>query len=312
MTDANIVFLISLTIIFIGYLLKRVNIITEENGDVIAKLIFNITLPSVILSVISETNLDTSLLLIPLIHILYGILMAFLGLLLFRNHPRNIKGLLIMSIVGFNVTHFSFPLVEGIWGAEGMKYIALVDAGNAFTVFILCYILGSVYSPNNEDNNGSKINFKKIISKLKKSVPIWSYLIAISINLSGIEMPIFFTNLVGILARANTALSLLLLGTFLNFKFEKSEWKIMLKSLFMRYGIGLLIGISLFFILLNFSFPELFRKILAISLVLPMGLAVIPYSVELNYNKKLITMISNLCILISFSLVWILVLVLNG
>ena len=39
MTDANIVFLISLTIIFIGYLLKRVNIITEENGDVIAKLV---------------------------------------------------------------------------------------------------------------------------------------------------------------------------------------------------------------------------------------------------------------------------------
>ncbi|MGV9173434.1 MAG: AEC family transporter, partial [Promethearchaeia archaeon] len=53
MTDPNLVFFLSLAIILIGYLIKRANIISEEEGKGIAKLIINVTLPALIFDVIT-------------------------------------------------------------------------------------------------------------------------------------------------------------------------------------------------------------------------------------------------------------------
>jgi predicted permease len=311
MADANIVFLLSITIISIGYLIKRLKIIEEKDGNIIAKIIFNITLPAVILKITSTLNFQLSLILLPVINISFGILMAIIGLILFRNQPKNIKGLMIMTVIGFNVAHFSFPLIEGIWGEQGLQIIALIDAGNAFTIFVLCYIVSSIFSPKNQEE-GKKVNLKYVLKRLVKSAPLMSYFIALTINFSGITLPSFIMDLLDIIARANTALSLLLLGIFLNFKFERTEWISIIKVLIIRYVFGLGVGLSLFFFLPPTHFDHLFRIIVTISLILPIGLAVIPFSVEFEYNQRLVTILVNLTIIISFALMWILIIILDG
>lgn len=311
MADVNYVFFLSLIIIALGYMIKRLNIITEENGKVVAKVIFNITLPAVILNVMSTIVFSLSLILLPLVNVMFSLGMFVIGLILFKNRPRKIKGLALMTLIGFNVAHFSFPLVEGIWGQDGLRYIALVDVGNAFTIFVVCYLVGSIFS-SNIDADHLNIDVKHIAKQLLKSAPLLSYILALVLNFSGVILPIFFKDLISVLARANTALSLLLLGIYLNFKFEKAEWNIILKVLFTRYSIGLIIGLSLFFLLPLYQFDHLFRIIIAISLILPAGLAVIPFTVEFEYDQKLASMILNLTIIISFILIWILILFLNG
>jgi hypothetical protein len=237
--------------------------------------------------------------------------MAISGIILFRKEPKNIKGLMIMTIIGFNVAHFSFPLIEGIWGEQGLQIIALIDAGNAFTIFVLCYIVSSIFSPRNQEE-GKRVNLKYILQRLVKSAPLMSYFIALTINFSGIILPNFITDLLDIFARANTALSLLLLGIFLNFKFERTEWISIFKVLIFRYLFGLGVGLSLFFWLPSTQFDHLFRIIVTISLILPIGLAVIPFSVEFEYNQRLVTILVNLTIIISFALMWILIIILDG
>ncbi len=54
--------------------------------------------------------------------------------------------MLTMMIPGFNIGMFAYPLVEGIWGKEGLKYFGMFDVGNAFVIFVLCYMIGSYYS----------------------------------------------------------------------------------------------------------------------------------------------------------------------
>ena len=306
MTDVNIVFLISLTIIAIGYFLKSTKVLTEENGETIARIIFNLTLPAVILKVTSTITFEITLILLPIITILFALFMVLIGLVVFKKYPKNMKGLLIMSIIGFNVANFSFPLIEGVWGESGLQLIAMVDAGNAVSIFIICFTMGRIYSPKSE-NNENKINFKIMMSSLLKSVPLISYIVAIIINISGILIPFFLSELIDMVSRANSPLALLLLGVFLNFKFQKDQWMMIGKSLLIRYMIGLGCGLLLFFLLPAIFFSELFRIIIIISLILPVGLAVIPFSVELEYNKKLMTIIVNLSILISFGLMWILI-----
>ena len=311
MADVNTTFILTLCIIAIGYGLKRIHVLKEENGVVISKLIFNITLPATILKFTSTVEIELSFILLPLITISFSCIMAALGLFMFKKYSRGLKGTLIMTMIGFNIANFSFPLVEGIWGASGMQFITLIDAGNAFSIFVLCYLLGSIFSPKNQAEDTS-INAKYILNRLVRSVPLISYIIALTINFSGIVLPSLLTDLIDILARANSALVLLLIGVFLNFKFERREWLNILKVLILRYGMGLLAGILIFNLLPQDQFSFLFRIIITISLILPVGLAVIPFSVEFDFDQKLITMLVNLSMIISFVLLWILVLFLNG
>ena len=310
MADVNVIFLTSILIVAIGYLIKKLKILKETDGETVAKIIFNVTLPAVILKFTTTIQFELSLVILPVISIAFGIIMAFLGIVIFRNHPIHIKGAMIMTMVGFNVANFFFPLVEGIWGQAGMQYIALVDAGNAFTIFVLCYILSTIFSPKNQED-AVKINIKFVLNRLIRSAPLLSYIVAIVINLSGIIIPSFFSDLIDVIARANTALALLLLGIFLHLKFGKSEWASIIKVLVIRYSIGLLVGLSLFFLLPPSIFNPLFRIIICLSLILPVGLAVIPFSVENGYDQKLVTMVVNLTIIISFGLIWVLILVLK-
>jgi len=310
-SDVNTTFIITLVIIGIGYILKRVKVLKEENGFVISKLIFNITLPATILKFTSSVDINISYILLPLISIIFSTFMALLGFLSFRKYPRNLKGALIMTMVGFNIANFSFPLVEGIWGDAGMPYIALIDAGNAFSIFVLCYLIGSIYSPKNQEEQRT-INLRYIFNRLIRSTPLISYIVALTINFTNLVIPTLLTDLIDLLARANSALVLLLLGVFLNFKFDKNEWLNILKILVLRYGMGLIAGFFIFTFFPQEQFSFLFRIMITLSLILPVGLAVIPFSVEFNYEQKLITMLVNLSMIISFILLWIMVLFLNG
>ena len=85
-----------------------------------------------------------------------------------------------------------------------------------------------------------------------------------------------------------------------------------LKVLIIRYSFGLCVGLLLFFLLATYQYNHLFRIIITISLILPVGLAVIPFSTEFGYDEKLVSIITTISIIISFFLMWILILLLNG
>jgi hypothetical protein len=149
---------------------------------------------------------------------------------------------------------------------------------------------------------------KEIGKNLLKSIPLMSYIIAIIINVvlnvSGASLPVFFSDVLTTLSSANAALMLLLLGIYLNFKFEKSEWSIVLKILIIRYGFGIIIGLILFFTL---PFTDLYRLIVLIMLVLPPGMTLLPYIIEFEYNEKVVGMVVNISIFISFILMFFLI-----
>ena len=308
MANANYVFLLSLSIITIGYIVKKLKIITEDNGKVLVKVIFNITLPAVILKVVSSFELNFSLFLLPIISLVFSIFILIICYFLFRNKPKHIKGIILITVIGFNVGNFAFPLIEGIWGEEGLQYIAMLDIGNAFVIFGIINIIAAIFSPNN-DNENRKITVKYIGLRLIKSVPLMSYIFALSINLSGLSLPIFVLDFLDILSRANMALSLLALGIFLNFKFKKSEWNNIIKILIIRYIFGFTIGLTLFLLL---PFDLLYRTIVFICLILPMGMGTILFAVEFEHDDKIAGIVGNLTIIISFILIWIIVIIVGA
>ncbi|WP_078543315.1 AEC family transporter [Litchfieldia alkalitelluris] len=297
MENFNQQFLYAVMIIALGYLLKRCNIIKEQDGEGLSRIIFNLTLPALIIVTFNDLKIDISLILLIFSGFIYGIFSAVLGLLVFRNEPRKTKGMMAMLVPGFNIGLFAYPLVEGIWGKEGIKYFGMFDVGNAFIVFGVSYLIGSYYSAENV-----KLDMKSISTKMVKSIPFMTYIIVFVLNLIGVHLPTFFLETSEIISLANMPLALLLLGIYLNFTFDRGNSKLILKFLAIRYGVGLTLGILLFMIL---PFENMFKYTLLIGFILPTSVSVLPYSVEFDYNRKFVGTISNLTILISFFLLWV-------
>jgi predicted permease len=306
-STTNITLLTSLIIILIGYFIKRYHIITEAEGKVLSKVILYITFPALIFDTVSELQISYSLLVLPFIPLVFCLLLFGICYLLFRNQPAQIKGVLFMAATGFNIGLFAYPIIESIWGKEGLQYVAMFDLGNAFVVLALSYSLGSVFSPTHT-GSGKTIDSRYILKKLATSVPLISYSAALVLNMAVISFPLLVTQVISVVARANMALVLLLLGIYLNFRQDKSYLKQLYALLSIRFGLALLTGLILFYTL---PFNPLYRTIVLIALVLPVGLTVIPFSDEFGYNTRFAGAIANSSILISFVLMWGLILGFN-
>src|SRR5690606_31879674 len=125
------------------------------------------------------------------------------------------------------------------------------------------------------------------------------------LNLSHIKLPEMVINVASTISQANMPLCLLLLGLYLNFKFEKQFLKPMIKFLTFRYGVGLLIGVTLFFLL---PYEAMFRYTVLIGLLLPVASSVIPFAVEFKYSNesiRLIATITNITILVSIVILYV-------
>ncbi|MDR7237650.1 AEC family transporter [Neobacillus drentensis] len=292
-------FLYIIIIIALGYLLKRLNILKEKDGEVISKIIFKISLPALVLVTFDSVKIETSLILLPVIVLIYGLITACLGLLVFKNEERELKGSFLM-LSGFNVGLFAFPLVFAIWGMEGLTYFSMFDVGTSFVVFGIAYILGSYFSAE-----GLKLKPIEILKKLGKSIPLMTYLIASILNFSHIQLPDTNINVASTISKANMPLSLLLLGLYLNFKLDKQFIKPMLKFLTFRYGLGLLFGFGLYLFL---PYNQMYRFTVLIGLLLPVAASALTFAVEFKYSTsstRLIATISNITILISIAILYI-------
>lgn len=297
MDNFNEQFLFSISIIALGYILKRFDIIREREGEGMTRIVLNVTLPCLIIVSFSDMVIQPSLLFLSLVAVIYGVFIALVGLFVFRGNQRQTKGMMTMVLPGFNIGLFAFPLVEGIWGTEGLKYFGMFDVGNSLVVFGVSYIIATYFAAGDV-----KPDYRQVGKKISKSIPLLTYVGVMMLTLFNLRLPEYVLDVSGIISQANMPLSLLVLGIYLNFQFDKSNLKLVGKYLAYRYGIGLAVGLGFFWLL---PMGEMVRYTLLVGLLLPITTTTLAYSVEFGYNTRLIGTLSNMTMIISFILLWI-------
>lgn len=302
MSDSNQIFLISLGIIIIGFLLKHWKIIHHGDGKGLSRIVLNFTFPALILSKVRKMPLDASVLYLPLICFGFCIVLITLAFFIFRNKEAKEKGLLIMAMGGFNIGLFAYPIVEGIWGAKGLQYIAMFDIGNALIILGVGYFIGDYFSPFRLKD--SKADLKYVLGLFFRSLPFMSYLLALLLNYFSIGLPSIIDTFFDTVAQANMPLVLLLLGVYFNLKIDKKYVPQILQVILLRYVPGLVTGLLLYF---SLPFDPLYRTIILIGLTLPVGLTIIPFSDKFGYDTEMAASVANISIIISFIIMWLVV-----
>jgi|GEM_PF-161348 hypothetical protein len=326
--------IIYFTLIIVGYLLKVFKILKEEDTSILTKIILNVSLPALVLLTFSNSSFERKNLLIIFLPFLYFILLYpiyFLLLNIFKIYKY--REIAIISFFGFNIGLFAYPFIKDIFPNNFFRAM-LFDTGNAIFIFGVSYAISYLFyilyyekkdlikiSENEilfkkliKNKNEAKIILrniftknllKKIFLKIIKFIPFQAYIIGLLLAIIGVKYPMFIKRVLGIISEANTFLVLLLLGLSLSFKIDKFELKIIFKILFLKYFIGFLF----IFILYNF-FSRIdikTKNIASIMVIMPPGMAIIPYSIEFKFNTKVTSALVNFGNIISIFLMIIVI-----
>ncbi|TRM03310.1 AEC family transporter [Staphylococcus hominis] len=292
-------FIIIILLIALGYLLKRINFIKSADSQVLSTLVLNVTLPSLVIVNLNSANLDLSFSILPIMMLIYGILAKVIMVALFRKYDNHVKGSVGMMAASLNIGLFAYPLVETIWPKNGMIYFGMADIGGAIIMFGVTYFVGSYYSEGSD-----QFNFKFLGKKLISSVPLVTYIVMFILNMANIHLPKASIDFFTIISKANMPLSMILLGIMLSFRIEKQFLPIAVKYLIVHYGLGCIAGLLVHFFLPTSD--DMIKTTLLIIWLLPVGVAIIPYSIQFKYKTlPLVGMVTNISIVISIIIIYI-------
>lgn len=300
MNDPNIVFGSALCIIAIGYALKSMGFIQEQDGKSISKFLMHTTFPALVFSTMIRIEITWDLIYLPLIAMLFGMFLSFTAFHLFKNTEPENRGVMTIGSAGFNLGIFAYPLIEGIFGIQGLTYAIMFDLGNSVVNFFVNYGMSNYFSKGPKKDHIAAHIFRRIISL----PPLQAMVLGVVFNVLQLQFPVFGLDLISTIAAGNKPIVLLLMGIYFSIRLSKKSYLRVFQVLSLRYFMGFLVGGLCFYLL---PFEVGFRNLLLLCLILPVGMTVITYSDELNLNTPLAASLVNISLVISFAIMWIMV-----
>jgi predicted permease len=300
MNTTNLVFGSALIIIGIGYLLKSLKFIELQDAKSISKFLMHTTFPALVFTTMLKVKVSAALGWLPLIAMLFGFLSSYIGFLFFKKEAPTHRGILTMGSAGWNLGLFAYPLIEGIWGWEGLTYAIMFDLGNSVINFMVNYGMGTYLA----GNHGTKNPYKHVLKKIFTLPPFQAMLFGLAFNIFHIPVLPLASDILDTIAKGNKPMVLLLMGIYFSVRLPKTAYTKVFQVLGLRYVLGLSIGLLLYY---TVPFEFQYRNMLLICLILPAGMTLITYSDELNFDTGIAAAIVNFSMLISFVIMWTLV-----
>jgi len=255
--------------------LKRIKALKKEDGDLLLKLNFFVSLPaSVFLSLIS-VRLAQEFILLPIVAVLIIFVTYFLSYFLGK-HLRLEKKSFGVFLIGSMImnTGFLIPFMIAAYGNEGFARLLLFDFGNGLLTFTFIYYLACEYGENN----------KKTVQMAKKilvSPPIWALIAGIVFNLLNIRIPSAVDNFLATIGNLTVPLILLSLGLYFSLKMIKLLP--ILSAIFTRMVFGLMLG---FILVKLFDLEGLSKAVVLLGAAAPVGYNTLTFSSMENLDKE--------------------------
>lgn len=275
--DANARLLLAVTTIGLGYCLRRLGLVDVDVGKSLLKVLFNATLPCVLLMTFASLTFDGQSVAV-LVCGLGQAIVLFVAQLAFRGKDRPPKELALLagSCVGVNLGTFCYPLVEAVWGVEGLSRVVLFDAVNQWSLLIVAPL---IYASSIAGASFSPIKALMNVRKQLLSPCLLAMFLAVALRLMGWTLPEPVTALTSSLAVANKPLALIALGILFDPRLKDGQLRDICALLALRYGASLLLG-ALILTTLSASMGAATTAVVLAALISPVPLLTVTYAME--------------------------------
>lgn len=290
------------SIIFLGYGLKRVGFFQEKDFFLLSKIVLKITLPAAIASSLAGMELSPSMLVLALFGFGSGAVMMAFGYLVNRKKDKKEQAFAILNVSGYNVGNFALPFVQSFLGPLGMMATSLYDSGNALICLGGAYSVAAAVAGVSKEKNP----LKNILLSLAKSVPFLVYLLMITLCLLHISLPSFILSFAGTIANANAFLAMLMLGVGFHIELNREYTGKLLKYLLLRYVTAGLFALCFYF---GLPFALETRQAMVLITLAPISSSSPAFTGEIGGDVGLSSACNSMSILISIVVMTVLLLV---
>lgn len=195
------------SIMILGAVLKRINIIPENGKTMLTDLVLYVTLPcSIIRSFQMEFNTDIlmSCMTVGVIALLIQIGAYLLSLVLYPGFPETQKKVIQYATICSNAGVLGNPIAEGIFGGMGLLYASVYVIPQR----IFMWSAGLTYFTEAPDK-------KTLVRKVLTHPCIIAVFIGLFLLFLQIPLPGFLDLTIRTVSNANTPLAMMLVGTIL-------------------------------------------------------------------------------------------------
>jgi len=204
----------------LGVFLQKVRDFPMNAPLVLNQFIIYISLPALALYFIPELGLDETVLLpIGVAWICFaGAALFFWSLGKWLGWSRKLIGCLILTAGLGNTSFIGFPVIEALYGAEGLRTAILIDQPGSFMVLsTLGIALAATFSKGKPDA-------KLIARKILRFPPFLLFVVALAMNLAGFHFSDALKEVFQRLGGTVTPLALVSVGLQLRIQRRSKHW----------------------------------------------------------------------------------------
>jgi predicted permease len=198
-------------LILVGVAGSVFKVLNENSRDILAKIIFNITLPVMLLTNFSKMDITPKLLVnsfsmvgLSFAVMMFMLLMGWLGTMLLRLDRREAALFKTHSVFG-NTIYLGYPVVYALFGDEGLLYASMLQLVST----ILMWTVGVVML-----SSGNGVPVGKSMLKVF-NINTLAIVLGLIMFLAGLKLPEFLMKSLGGLGGTNTYLSMIYIGVML-------------------------------------------------------------------------------------------------
>ena len=162
---------------FLAYGLKRLGIFQVKDRKIFANLIFNVTLPAMLVSSFSTASVDLWYIVSFVLGLLVNVLMLTAACAISAKKPPDLKGIYAINGAGLNLGNIGIPFLQNFF-PQSIPYLCMFDSGDSF------FSLGTTFAIA-EMRMGKKSGpkLRAILSSLLHSVPMITYVVMTVLSL---------------------------------------------------------------------------------------------------------------------------------
>lgn len=276
-------------IIFLGWFIKRMGLLSKADGNTLSQIIVNVTLPAVIIVNLARLELSGFLLLLIPGAVLVTLVQILIGKLFAAKQAPADQLFLLYGVSGFNIGNFTLPFVQSFFSA-GIPVLSIFDIGNSIMLAGGTTVAIDALTGRNE-----KVSIRRILQKLVSTPPFTCYVVMLVIRLLQVELPSQIISVLSPVAAANTFLSMFMIGLYLELRLPRQSLGIVVKALGLRYSIG---G-GLLLVILTLPISQTVKMILCLLAVTPVPLFSVIHSVAAGVKEEVAGFCSSVSFLLS-------------
>ncbi|KAF1295796.1 transporter [Enterococcus sp. JM4C] len=275
-------------IILLGYSLKRLNLLSKADGGTLSIIILYLTLPAAIIVNLATLKIQANLFFLLLAAFVLNCLMIFIGALFSKNKSMKEREYFMYSVSGYNVGNFTLPFLQSFFPAA-VPLLAMFDMGNSIML-----AGGTTVAIDKIVGEKAPVSAFGIVKKLLKSVPFSAYLLMLILRSGEIDLPRALIDMLQLMANANTFLSMVMVGLYLELKLPKKSYALVKRALGVRFGFGLILFV-LFYLL---PLPHTVKIVLCLLCFAPIPTFSVINSVQAGMAPEVVGFTSSISFII--------------